>query len=270
MSKLGKTISYWRDYLILIMALTLSMSVLFFANSSRQLGGIHTVTLEILGRLSTPLASLRVHVNLAEENRTLRHQNTVLQLKNAQLAEAYYENIRLRKIVGFKTDAAYPLMAANVIARTNEAAMETLVIDAGAAQNVKANMTVVAADGLVGRIVSVSPSYAVVQTLQDRNFRCGALVQRSRLQGVFQWAGYDTGLLSGIYLTSDVKLGDVVVTSGINSLYVPGLKIGTVIKIDDADFGLFQRIYIRPKVELTSLEEVFVIISESAAVGTGR
>lgn len=270
MNKLGKTISYWRDYLILIIALALSMSMLFFANSPRQLGGIHTLSLEILGRLSAPMAALRGHMDVAVENRLLRQQNTVLQLKNAQLAEAYYENMRLRQLLGFKMMASYPLVAAQVIARTNETAMESIIIDAGAAQGIKTNMTVVSGDGLVGRIISVSSTYAVVQTMQDRNFRCGALLQRSRLQGVFQWAGYDTGLLTGIYLSSDVKPGDVVVTSGVNSFFVPGLKIGTVTQIDEAGSGLFQRIYIKPKVDLTVLEEVFVVRSEFANPGVVR
>jgi len=65
--------------------------------------------------------------------------------------------------------------------------------------------------------------------------------------------------LTGIYLSGDVRKGDVIVTSGTNSIYVPGLKLGVVSSIDDAEAGMYRRIYIETKVDITRLREVYII-----------
>ena len=259
MNKLGRAISYWRDYLILAFAVMLSCYLLFFANHPRQLGGIQTVSLEIIGRLAQPISRIRQWGHLQESNRILRYQNTLLQIKNAQLAEAYYENQRLRQMLGFRLDADYPLLPAKVIGTTGKTGQQSFVLDLGEDKGLQPGMTVVSADGLVGRIVHASGRFATGQTLADPSFRAAAMIQRSRVQGVFQWAGYESGTLIGIYLSADVKVGDVVVTSGLNSMFAAGLKIGTVTQIDDASGGLFKKIYIKAKTDFGKLEEVFVI-----------
>jgi rod shape-determining protein MreC len=261
--KSGIKVSFWRDYLILFFALSLSLGALFFANDARKLGGIHTFCLELIGRMTEPLAWVRTNLNLADENRMLRRQNAVLQLRNAQLAEAWYENSRLRQLLGFKMTAPYDLVAATVTGRQEQSGAEALILNAGADQGIKANMTVVSADGLVGRVVSVSSGFCIVQTLDDRTFRCAAMVQRSRLQGMFQWSGYNAGILTGIYLSGDVRKDDVVVTAGTSSIFVPGLKIGMVSFIDEAESGMFRKIYVKPKVDMIRLEEVYIIRSET-------
>jgi rod shape-determining protein MreC len=258
--------SFWRDWLILLAAVTLALAALFFANDARRLGGIHTLSLEIVGRMTEPLAKVRSYFRLADENRKLRELNAVLQLKNAQMAEAWYENNRLRQLLGFRMTAPYDLIAARVIGRQVLPGMEPLLLDAGAEQGVRTNMTVVSADGLVGRIISVSSGYSTVQPFDDRSFSCAALVQRNSLQGMFKWEGYNRGILTGIYLSGDVRQGDVIVTSGANSIYVPGLKLGVVSFIDEAESGMYRKIYIEPKVDLARLREVYIIRKES----TGR
>ena len=259
MEKTKNRASYWWDWLILLAALTLSLGALFFANDARTLGGLHTLNLEIVGRMTSPLAKLRGYFGLGGENRKLRELNAVLQLKNAQMAEAWYENGRLRQLLGFRMTAPYDLIAATVIGRQQKPGMAPLIVDAGAGQGVCVNMTVVAADGLVGRIIEVSPTYALVQSYDDHAFSCAALVQRNRLEGMFKWEGYNRGLLTGIYLSGDVRKGDVIVTSGTNSIYVPGLKLGVVSFIDDAESGMYRRIYVEPKVDITRLREVYII-----------
>jgi len=76
---------------------------------------------------------------------------------------------------------------------------------------------------------------------------------------MFKWEGYNRGLLTGIFLSGDVRKGDVIVTSGTNSIYVPGLKLGVVSLIDDAESGMYRRIFVEPKVDITRLREVYII-----------
>ncbi len=259
MKKESKPSSFLRDWLILLLAVLLSLGALFFANDARTLGGIHAISLEIVGRMTGPLASLRSYLGLADENRRLHEINAALQLKNAQMAEAWYENARLRQLLGFKMTAPYDLIAATVTGRQQQTGNASLILDAGADQGVRVNMTVVSADGLVGRIHSVSASFSTVQAFADPAFSCAAIVQRSRVEGMFKWEGYNRGLLTGIYLSGDVHKGDLIVTSGNNSIFVPGLKLGVISFIDEAESGMYRRIFVEPKVDLALLREVYII-----------
>lgn len=259
MKKDSKISSFLRDWLILFLAVLVSLGALFFANDARTLGSIHTISLEIIGHMTEPLANLRAYLALETENRRLHEINAALQLKNAQMAEAWYENVRLRQLLGFKMTAPYDLIAATVTGRQQQQGLSSLILDAGAAQGVRVNMTVVSADGLVGRVHSVSASYCTVQAFEDRAFSCAAMVQRSRLEGMFKWEGYNHGILTGIYLSGDVRRGDLIVTSGTNSIFVPGLKLGTVSFIDEAESGMYRKIYVEPKVDLALLREVYII-----------
>ena len=263
MARIGKNKAVWLEYLYFVLALALSLTTLFFANDPRQLGSLHTFSLEVLGRMTSPLAWFRDNLNLAAENRLLRQQNAMLQLRNAQMAEAWYENSRLRQLLGFKMTTPYDLVAATVTGRQEQAGAEALLLDVGSEDGIRMNMTVISADGLVGRIISVSTGYSLVQTIDDRTFRCAAMVQRSQVQGMFQWSGYNSGILTGIYLSGDVRKDDVVVTSGTSSIFVPGLKIGVVSFIDEAESGMFRKVYVKPKVNMTRLQEVYVIRAES-------
>jgi len=258
-NKNSKPNTFWRDWLLLLAAILLALAALFFANDARSLGGLHALSLEIVGRLTEPVADLRSYLALGAENRRLREINAVLQLRNAQMAEAWYENARLRQLLGFKMTAPYDLIAATVTGRETRTGLASLLLDAGSDQGVKVNMTVVSADGLVGRVHSVSTSYCTVQAFDDRAFSCAAIVQRSRLEGMFKWEGYNRGILTGIYLSGDVRKGDLVVTSGTNSIFVPGLKLGVVSFIDEAESGMYRRIYVEPKVDMARLREVYIV-----------
>lgn len=259
MLQLQKITSNKFDYLVLGLAIVLSISLMFFADQSGQVGALQGVSMEIIGRLAEPLGSLRRLGNLYQENSMLRHQNALLQIRNSQLAEAHYENMRLREMVGYAAASPVHLLAARLIGSSHQGGMATIVLNLGYDQGVRVDMPVVSADGLVGKVIRISAGFSTVQLLTDRNFRVAALDQRTRVMGVFQWTGFDSGLLTGVSLSADVKVGDWVVTSGQNSLFPTGLKIGMVSLIDDTHAGLFQKIYVKPRLDFSRLEEVFVI-----------
>lgn len=265
MQKIKKIVSSTRDYLVLAVVIAASVFLMFFMNDTSEIGGLQAMTLEMFGQLARPMSALRQWQHVYDENRRLRLQNAMLQIRNSQLAEAHYENVRLRQMVGFAAMADLPLKAAHVIGAGNRALAESIILDIGYGQGVRQNMPVVSADGLVGKVLSVSTNQCVVQLLVDPNFRVAAVVQRSRVPGKFQWSGVDSGTLEGVYLSADVQEGDVVVTSGLNSIFPPGLKIGVVSDVDAAHAGLFQKIYLKPRINFSRLEEVFVIMQLSAS-----
>jgi rod shape-determining protein MreC len=121
-------------------------------------------------------------------------------------------------------------------------------------------MAVIAPAGVVGRVVVSSLRAAKVQLLIDRNAAAGAIIERSRAQGVVVGGGDGRLLLEYMSEGFDVTVGDDVVTSGIDGIYPKGLVIG---KVDDVEKSgaAYRRISVRPAVNFSALEEVLVVMS---------
>src|SRR2546430_903788 len=88
--------------------------------------------------------------------------------------------------------------------------------------NSKSGVPVIAPTGVVGRIVTLAPRAAKVQLLVDRNAGAGALVERSRAQGVVLGTGEELLRMDYVSGVADVQPGDTVVTSGIDGIYPKG------------------------------------------------
>ena len=121
-------------------------------------------------------------------------------------------------------------------------------------------MAVIAGDGVVGRVVVPSGRAAKVQLLIDRNAAAGALVARSRAQGVVKGVGDDRLELQFVSEAADVATGDLVVTSGIEGIFPKGFTIGHVDAVEKTGPS-YKRITVRPAVNFSSLEEVLVVLT---------
>ena len=130
-------------------------------------------------------------------------------------------------------------------------------------------MAVIAPAGVVGRVIVPSARAAKVQLLIDRNAAAGALVERSRAQGVVIGAGDDRLRLEYVTGSADVLVGDSVVTSGIDGIYPKGFVIGWIEKAERAAAPT-RRFVVRPAVDFASLEEVLVVLTPPAAAATTR
>jgi rod shape-determining protein MreC len=125
-------------------------------------------------------------------------------------------------------------------------------------------MAVISPAGVVGRVHLTSARAARVQMLIDLNAAAGAMIERTRAQGLV--AGQGTTLrMDYVPNTSDVKQGDLVVTSGIDKIYPKGFVIGTVESVSRGS-GIFHEIVVRPAVDFSQLEEVLVVTTLPPAV----
>jgi rod shape-determining protein MreC len=192
------------------------------------------------------------------ENDQLKRQLGALQVQIQQERAAAQRARQLEALLGFQKPLEVKTTAAGVIGAGASPDFRTATIDKGSADGLKPNMAVVGPAGVVGRIVTVAPRAAKVQLLVDRNAGAGALVERSRTQGIVLGAGED--LLSMAYVagSADVKAGDTVVTSGIDGIYPQGFVIGTVATVDKGN-GIYKIIHVRPSVDFNRLEEVLVV-----------
>jgi rod shape-determining protein MreC len=198
--------------------------------------------------------------NLAVENSELKARLAEAGPKLALLEELSGENDRLKAALGFRGGNRYrlKLLPAKVIGRGAATWSSLIEIDRGSGSGVRVNLPVIAADGLVGKIVEVSPFSSKVLLLTDPLSSVAAADRRSRDNGVAE--GYAPNRLKMKYVGADgdVATGDAIVTSAVSSLFPPGLPIGTVSRAAKKETDLFYEIELKPAADLSRLEEVFV------------
>ena len=212
------------------------------------------------------------------ENERLRQENAQLQIRlqseraEAQQARTLQELLELRGTHTFATTGAgvmsTQLVQSSVIGGGASPIFRTISIDKGTQDGVRADMAVIAPRGVVGRVVLPTGRASKVQLLTDGEAGAGALVERSRAQGVIEGTGEGLRLVH-VPGTADIKVGDVVVTSGIEGFYPKGLVIGQIQSIERSA-GEYSQVIVRPAVEYASLEVVLVVLTPPAAANDDR
>jgi rod shape-determining protein MreC len=175
----------------------------------------------------------------------------------------------LQRLLDLQQSIPLETAAAEIIASGATPDFQTVTINKGTSHRLDRDMAVVAPAGVVGRVVVPSARASKVQLLIDRNAAAGALIERSRAQGVVVGAGDDRLRMDYVSEVSDVVVGDVVVTSGIDGIFPKGFVIGRVETVDKSG-GAYRRILVRPAVDFSALEEVLVVLTPTPAKAAGE
>jgi rod shape-determining protein MreC len=194
------------------------------------------------------------------ENDRLKRQLGEIQVQFQQERAAAERTRQLERLLGFQHEITLQTVPTLVIGAGASPDSRTVTIDKGTSAGVRLNMAVIAPAGVVGRVVTPTAHASKVQLLVDRNAGAGALIERSRAQGVILGAGEELLRMNFVSATADVKLGDTVVSSGIDGIYPKGFVIGTIESVDRGS-GLYKVIRVRPAVDFNRLEEVLVVTS---------
>ena len=194
------------------------------------------------------------------ENADLRRQLDEVRVQYQERRALADRARQLEELLVLRDRANLETVAAEIIASSASPDFRTLTIDKGTSQGLKRDMAVIAAAGIVGRIVVPSSGAAKVQLLIDRNAAAGALIERSRAQGVAIGGGDERLRLDYVSEASDVVVGDLVVTSGIDGIYPKGFRLGYVDTVEK-NGPAYKRITIRPAVSFSSLETVLVVLT---------
>ncbi len=199
-------------------------------------------------------------VGLGEENRRLKRENDQLRNQLLQYQEGYLEGLRLQKLLTLKDQSNYVSMTARVIGIDQKSLIKTILINKGTSHGIRNGLPVMNDQGVLGRIIETSWHVSRVLLISDGNSNIDALVQGTRVQGMLQGSGTMRCILKYIAKTEEVKKGDLVVSAGMTEIFPKGLLLGTVIRADKKDSGLFQRIEVVPAVDFTRLEEVLILM----------
>ena len=203
------------------------------------------------------------------ENATLRRQLDDVRVQYQERRALADRARQLEEMLALRDRSNLQTAAADVIASSASPDFRTLTIDKGTLQGLKPDMAVIAAGGVVGRVVVPSPGAAKVQLLIDRNAAAGALIERSRAQGVAIGGGDERLRLEYVSEASDVVVGDLVVTSGIDGIYPKGFTIGHVDTVEKSG-PAYKRITVKPAVSFSSLETVLVVLAATPLKPAGE
>jgi rod shape-determining protein MreC len=159
------------------------------------------------------------------ENEQLRHENGQLQVQLQQERALSTQTRSLQQLLELRQRTTLSTTAASVIAGGASPDFRTFTIDKGTRDGLRPDMAVIAPTGVVGRIIMPSVRASKVQLLIDRNAAAGAIVERSRAQGVVLGTGGDKLKFEYVPGAADVQVGDRVVTSGIDGIYPKGFAM---------------------------------------------
>ena len=218
---------------------------------------VTAVTAGSLGRVWHDYVDLRA---LREENQRLQQESAIQQRRISQLEEHALESQRLQGLLAMRETSRTNYLAARIVGKDATNWFKTLLIDRGSQAGLRRNLPVVAPDGLVGRVVEVTPYTAKVQLITDPVSASGGLLQRTRVTGIVS-GNLGAGLkVRYLPLLADVVVGDEVVTSGMGGVFPKGIPVGRVVAVERKSGALFQEAVLQPKVDLGRLEEVLILM----------
>jgi len=193
------------------------------------------------------------------KNNLLIEEVEKLQQENAILQEKLITYDRLTKLLELKESFSFKMIPAQVISREPGNWFNSMMIDKGTEDGVQKNMAIATYNGLVGKVVSSDSHSSKVQLILDQRSAVGSMIQRSRDIGVLKGSRKNYCYMEYLSRDADIKRGDLVITSGLGSIFPKGIIIGKVVEIKKDTHALFQEVIINPFVDFTKLEEVFVV-----------
>jgi rod shape-determining protein MreC len=212
---------------------------------------------EALGEVAAYFASKR---DLADENEALKARLAEVGAAAQAAATTRAENARLKALLDIRSRFAGGAHAVEVLYTGRDAFTQKLVVDKGREAGIAAGAAVVDADGVVGQVTRIYPYMAEVTLVTDKDHVIPVKIERSGARAVM--AGNGAGRapeLRFIPPTADVRVGDLLVTSGLDGAYPPGLAVARVATFERDTGQIFARITLEPVAGFDRSEQLLVL-----------
>ncbi len=199
-------------------------------------------------------------VGVSEENEELRRRLTELEEENLQFREALVTSGHLERIAAMADVFDIPMLPSQVVGLDVSPWFRSALVDRGAKHGVRPGNPVITNDGVVGVVTAASQHAARTMLVMDRQSAVDGIVQRSRARGLVRGRGRGELEFEFVVRGGDVRIGDLVITSGLGGVYPKGLRLGEVVSVVDPGGALLQTARLRPAVDFGRLEQVFVML----------
>ena len=203
--------------------------------------------------------------DVRDENKELKKENDKLKAEIDEYSKLKEENERLQKVLNFKDEKNnYDYIGTNIIGISGDSILNGYIVDRGKDDGIEKGMVVNSADGLVGQVSSVGKNWAIVQCIVNENVKVAVMVDSTRentgiLQGYKDYFNNNLAKVLNLPMDSEVKEGDVIVTSGLGGYYPKEIKIGEVVSVEEDRVKVMKSAIVKPYVDFNKIEELFIV-----------
>ncbi len=257
----------------IIITIIILIFVVIFSNGENNATFIENVASKLVMPVQNGLTYLKNKIsgndtfftdinNLKEENEQLKARNSELEQSLRELENIKTENETLKEYLNLTEKyGEYKTIPAYIINKDISNYTKTIVINVGTDDGIKENMTVIADQGLVGHVVSVTNSTAKVQTIIDTGSSVSCMMSATEESIVCKGTLDSHNELKAMYIPTDYNMiqGDSVETSGLGGIYPKGIHIGTVKKVENTQNITDRYAVIETAVDFDKLSTVLVI-----------
>jgi rod shape-determining protein MreC len=216
-------------FLILFLIIeSFSLFLLFSANPYQRVR-FYNASHKVSGRFSTRIENIKDYVSLYHENRKLSEEN-------ARLYNQLRSSFSLVKAdTSYDGDSLFPrkylYQTARVINNSVNKQHNYITLDKGERSGIRPEMAVISSEGIVGIVKTVTPSYAAVLSLLNRDFIISAKIKKNGYFGPLNWNGNSAERATLVDIPHHVKVskGDTIITSGFGGVFPEGYLIGTIV-----------------------------------------
>lgn len=262
-----------RGPLVAVILLAVSLALVTAYAREGEGGPVHTVQNAFsavaapVGMAGSSVAAAGDSVGTAIEDLTadastlsgLREQNGQLRGLVGQLEEYRQEAQRLQGLLDIEDQYALTSVAARVVGRSSDSWNDVVTLDKGTADGISAGLPVMSGTGLVGQVISATPHTCDVRLLTDQQSGIAVLVQSSRAEGIVRGSLEGLLYLEDLQSTAEVKVGDVIVTSGLGGSFFRGIIVGEVVSVEQQAGDTSPVIVVSSNADASSFEEVLVV-----------
>ena len=203
--------------------------------------------------------------NLKQENEELSQRNSELEQSLRELESIRSENETLKEYLGLTEKyGEYSTVPAYIINKDISNYSKTIVINVGSDDGIKENMTVIADQGLVGHVISVTSDTAKVRTIVDTSSSVSCLISTTDESIVCKGTLEEESALKAMYIPDDdgIIQGDSVETSGLGGIYPKGIHVGSIEKVVNTQNATDRYAIVKTAVDFDKLDTVLVITNQ--------
>lgn len=265
----------WKVPLIIVLVIVLVGTIHYTSTSRFELTKLESLWRDLLMPFQWAFSKTQrffqnqiAHIDnlrhLRQRNEELEEMVASLQAEVFELRNYKRENEWLREALDFRSEGEHDLLVAEVIGRSPTNWESTIILNKGEKHGVTSGMAVVTSEGVVGTVINTSRYSSTVLLIIDAQSATGGLVQDSGDLVLLEGGHANREDLIARPLSRDttVEVGDVIVTSGLSTIYPKNIPVGEVVEVESRQYDLSFAATVRPYVDFTRLEYVLIVLPQ--------
>mgnify|MGYP001860905598 FL=1 len=260
----------------IVITIVILILIVIFSNTDSEISFLDNAASKLVMPVQNGLTYLKNKIsgnstfftdinNLKQENEELSKRNSELEQSLRELESIKSENETLKEYLGLTEKyGEYNTVPAYIINKDISNYSKTVVINVGSDDGIKENMTVIADQGLVGHVISVTSDTAKVRTIVDTSSSVSCLLSTTDESIVCKGTLEEDSALRAMYIPDDdgIIQGDSVETSGLGGIYPKGIHVGSIKRVVNTQNATDRYAIVETAVDFEKLDTVLVITNQ--------